>query len=168
MNADEIAIRLIEPGDSIEELTALLHRAYADHAAAGRVFYATYQTPQQTRERISGGECWIALRDGTIVGTVTIKAPYRKKPDYPAPDNVGVFTMLAVLPALRGTGLGNRLLALAEKRIAEKGLPHAVFDTSSLATELIAWYERRGYEKIGTYKWDVTNYESVVMAKTLR
>lgn len=160
-------MRRFADGDSVEELTTLLHRAYADHAAAGLVFFASYQTPEDTRRRLGKGECWIALEQGTIVGSVTVTGTYDTPPGYPTPIGAGSFWQLAVDPARRGIGLGNRLLALAETRIADLGSSRVVIDTSSRATDLLAWYGRHGYTSIGTWKWDVTNYDSFVLAKAL-
>jgi uncharacterized damage-inducible protein DinB len=53
--------------------------------------------------------------------------------------------VLAVLPDRQGSGIGSRLLDLTESRLRELGATEVVIDTSSLATELLAWYERRGY-----------------------
>ncbi|MGW7486970.1 GNAT family N-acetyltransferase [Streptomyces sp. NPDC054786] len=86
---------------------------------------------------------------------------------YPAPAGRGSFWQLAVEPSQRGTGLGHRLLALAESRIAALGSTQVVIDTSSEATELVDWYQRRGYAPIGTWRWDVTNYDSIVLMKEL-
>lgn len=164
---ESIIMRRFTDGDSVEGLTTFLHRAYADHAAAGLVFFASYQTPEDTRRRLDKGECWIALEQGTIIGSVTVTGTHDTPPGYPAPSDAGSFWQLAVDPAQRGTGLGHRLLTLAESRIAALGASKAVIDTSSQAADLIAWYERHGYTSIGTWKWDVTNYDSVVLAKDL-
>ncbi|ROR43477.1 acetyltransferase (GNAT) family protein [Kitasatospora cineracea] len=145
----------------------MLHRAYADHAAAGRMFFAAYQSEQDTAYRLSTGECWVAFQDDELVGTVTVAAPYRAPQGYPAPAGAGSFCQLAVDPERRGTGLGQRLLMLAESRIAALGSDQVVIDTSAQAMDLVAWYRRRGYVAIGTWRWDVTNYESVVLAKDL-
>ncbi|WP_406447380.1 GNAT family N-acetyltransferase [Streptomyces sp. NBC_00876] len=160
-------IRRFHNDDSVEQLTSLPHRAYADHAAAGRVFFASYQTPQDTRHRLSKGECWVATEEDTIVGTVTVSAPHTAPAGYPGPAGGGSFWQLAVDPSQRGTGLGHRLLALAESRIAALGSEQVVIDTSSHATELVSWYRRRGYAPMGTWRWDVTNYDSVVLVKDL-
>lgn len=160
-------VRRFLEGDSVEQLTLLLHRAYADHAAAGRVFFASYQTPQDTQHRLSKGECWIAMNGTALLGTVTVSAPHTTPAEYPAPAGAGSFWQLAVDPSQRGTGLGHRLLALAESRIAALGSTRVVVDTSAQATELVDWYRRRGYTPIGTWQWDVTNYDSVVLMKNL-
>lgn len=167
VSSGETAIRLFAEEDSVRELTCLLHRAYADHAAAGRVFFASYQSPQDTAHRLRRGECWLALQGNSLVGTVTVAAPYVAPEGYPAPAGAGSFWQLAVDPSQRGTGLGQRLLSVAEARVAARGATQVVIDTSSQATELVGWYRRRGYVPVGTWRWDVTNYDSVVLVKDL-
>ncbi|GAB2870691.1 GNAT family N-acetyltransferase [Streptomyces mayteni] len=161
-------LRRFQEGDSVEELTRLLHRAYADHAAAGRVFFASYQSPDDTRHRLGKGECWVARdADDRLVGTVTVAAPFAAPDGYPLAGAAGSFWQLAVDPAWRGAGLGRRLLTLAETRIAALGLARVVIDTSVEAEELVAWYRRRDYAPAGSWRWTVTNYDSVVLAKRL-
>ncbi|MFC5665887.1 GNAT family N-acetyltransferase [Kitasatospora misakiensis] len=164
---EPVVVRRFIQGDSVEALTRLLHRAYSDHVVAGRVFFASYQSVQDTANRLGKGECWIALAGSELVGTVTVAAPYEAPESYPAPTGAGSFWQLAVDPAYRGTGLGQRLLTLAEERITVLGATEVVIDTSDEAVELVGWYRRRGYVPIGTWRWDVTNYRSVVLLKAL-
>jgi GNAT superfamily N-acetyltransferase len=164
---DELAFRRFGGGDSVDDLTALLHRAYAEHAAAGRRFFAAYQTPEDTRKRIAKGECWLVEHRGAVVGTVTVTGRHVPPSRFPAAGPFGTFSQLAVLPEVRAKGFGSRLVSFAERRLGELGASDAVIDTSALATDLIAWYERRGYARVGSWKWDVTNYESVVLRKSL-
>ncbi|MER8101911.1 GNAT family N-acetyltransferase [Kitasatospora sp. NPDC094016] len=164
---EPVVLRRFTQDDSVEGLTRLLHRAYSDHVAAGRVFFASYQSVQDTANRLRKGECWIALIGTELVGTVTLAAPYEAPERYPAPAGAGSFWQLAVAPSQRGTGLGQRLLALAEARVTALGSAQVAIDTSAEATELLGWYRRRGYVPVGTWRWDVTNYESVVLLKDL-
>ncbi|MFZ3499290.1 GNAT family N-acetyltransferase [Streptomyces sp. 5.8] len=166
-SSGEAVIRLFAEEDSVQELTCLLHRAYADHAAAGRIFFASYQSPQDTAHRLRSGECWLALRGQSLVGTVTVAAPYVAPEGYPAPAGAGSFWQLAVDPSQRGTGLGQRLLSVAEARVAARGGSRVVIDTSCQAADLVGWYRRRGYVPVGMWRWDVTNYDSVVLLKDL-
>lgn len=166
-NIDAPVIRAFGPGDSVEALTDLLHQAYAAHARAGRRFFASYQTPCDTQHRIAKGECWVAVGTTGLVGTVTVVAPYAFPPGYPAVPGAGTFYQLAVLPAFASQGLGTRLLAVAERRIMALGCEAACIDTSVLATDLVQWYERRGYRPNGEWAWGVTNYPSIVLAKAL-
>ncbi|MFB7950055.1 GNAT family N-acetyltransferase, partial [Kitasatospora phosalacinea] len=163
----QLVARQFANDDSVEDLTGLLHRAYASHAAAGRVFFASYQSAEVTAIRLGKGECWLALRGDELAGTVTLTASYQVPDGYPAPARAGSFWQLAVDPVYRGTGLGQRLLTLAESRITALGGTEVVIDTSVEAVELVEWYRRRGYQPVGTWRWDVTNYESVVLRKDL-
>lgn len=63
------------------------------------------------------------------------------------------FGMFAVRPDQQGRGLGKAMLAEAE-RIAhdEWGCDEMLMTVITLRTELIAWYERRGYHRTGDFK----------------
>ena len=63
------------------------------------------------------------------------------------------FGMFAVRPDRQGGGLGQAMLAEAE-RIArdEWGCREMQMTVITLRTELIAWYERRGYRRTGVFK----------------
>jgi ribosomal protein S18 acetylase RimI-like enzyme len=61
--------------------------------------------------------------------------------------------MLTVRPTLQSGGLGKRLLAAAEAFASEQwGVRTMHMTVITLRTELIAWYERRGYARTGVYK----------------
>ncbi|WP_432059410.1 GNAT family N-acetyltransferase [Streptomyces sp. S1] len=164
---DPVVVRPFVEGDNVAQLTHLLHRAYSAHAAEGRSFFASYQSVEDTAYRLGRGECWLALRAGELVGTVTVAAPYEAPERYPAAPGAGSFWQLAVDPSYREVGLGQRLLSLAEERIAELGSSQVVIDTSAEAVDLVGWYRRRGYAPVGFWRWGVTNYESVVLLKEL-
>lgn len=68
-------------------------------------------------------------------------------------DGHGYFGMFSVVPALQGGGIGKRLLAECE-RIARDdwGLPDMRMTVIDIRDELIAFYERRGYRRTGTFK----------------
>jgi SUF system NifU family Fe-S assembly protein len=65
----------------------------------------------------------------------------------------GYFGMFSVSPPLQGGGIGRAMLAEAE-RIArdELGCSEMQMTVISIRDELIAWYERRGYQRTGQYK----------------
>ncbi|MEO7478645.1 MAG: GNAT family N-acetyltransferase [Lysobacteraceae bacterium] len=68
-------------------------------------------------------------------------------------NDVGYFGMFSVRPNLQNAGIGNAVLAEAE-RIAckEWKLPIMHMTVIDIRAELIAWYERRGYRRTGIFK----------------
>ncbi len=160
-------IRKLEQIDSLEKLTELLHRAFARLAAAGMNFTASYQTPDVTRRRIAGGECWVIEREGEIVATGVLVPPSPQGVKwYPKP-NAAFFEQFAVEPELQGQGLGSRFLEFIEGRAAELGAQEVALDTAEPATSLRQWYSRRGYEWVDSAQWEGKTYRSVVLRKKL-
>ncbi len=68
-------------------------------------------------------------------------------------DGHGYFGMFSVVPGLQGGGIGKLLLAECERIAREDwGLPDMRMTVIDVRDELIAFYERRGYRRTGTYK----------------
>jgi GNAT superfamily N-acetyltransferase len=61
----------------------------------------------------------------------------------------GYFGMFAVRPGLQSKGVGSLLLAAAEDRARGLGLDRVEMTVLSGRTELLAYYERRGYAATG-------------------
>ncbi len=168
-----LTLRLVaEP--EFEELTALLHRAYAVHAAAGLRFAATHQSVQTTRERAGAGECWVGEQNGKLVATVTVIPPHmgRSLADAGcatyAATGVAKVNQLAVEPALKRQGYGALLMDHAEARARALGAHTLALDTAAPAETTIAWYQRRGYTICDRCDWRPhVNYESVVLKLAL-
>jgi GNAT superfamily N-acetyltransferase len=163
-----VVIRRATKDEPWAAITDLLHRAYAVHAARGLRFYASYQNESVTRERADEGECYLALIDGVVVGTVTALPGGRTSEcSWYERSDVASMGQLAVDPAFQHRGIGKTLMDLAEGRAREWGARHIAIDTSEHATDLIAMYSKRGYEIVGSENWSVTNYRSVILAKPL-
>ena len=164
----EISIRPWQSTDSAAELTELLHRAYARLADMGLRFWATHQSAEVTEKRIAEGDCFVAVADGVICGTIVFRAAADTKgsPWYDRPD-VASFAQFAVEPGLQSNGLGRRLIAHVEAHAAASGVRELALDTAEPALHLVEWYTRLGYRFIEHAQWQHTNYRSVVLSKTL-
>jgi len=164
----EPTLRRLNPGDSMADLTALLHRCYQPLAAAGLRYLASHQDEATTRDRCSDGECWVAVQGSGVVGTMTWR-PGGASPRCPwyGRREVAIFGQFAVVPELQGRGIGSRLLDLAERRAREQGFTQIACDTSEKADALLAYYGRRGYRVVDSVQWEETNYRSVVLSKPL-
>ena len=152
----------------MEEITDLLHRAYARLADMGLRFLATYQDSATTAYRLSLGESYLALIEGKIVATISLKAPGTTRGcEFYDRTDISVFNQFAVDPALQGSGLGSHILDFVECRARELGAQQIALDTAEGAAHLIEFYRKRGYRQVGTADWEATNYVSVIMSKSL-
>ena len=168
LKCGDVLVRPLAPPDSIEELTELLHRAYAALARQGFRYVASHQDSQTTRERIQNNICLVGLLQGKIVATICYHSPQQTKgcPWYDRSD-VASFGQFGVASDLQGHGLGSRLMELVEQRASTDGAAELALDTAEGATHLILFYEKRGYRSIGHAQWTVTNYRSVILSKRM-
>jgi len=172
--APKVRVRPLEPDDSLAHLTALLHRAYRQHADRGIKALAAFQPEEVTRKRIAGGECFIATYMGKIVGTILFKDAARTSADGIGGDNpiawfsrgaVASFSQFAVEPEHQGHGIGGVLMQTAEARAAATGATEIGLSTPEPAEWLVAMYERHGYRVVEHVRWKETNYVSAIMSK---
>ena len=165
---DTVNLRRFGPGDSVEELTALLHRAYAELAAMGFNYTASYQDAAATGRRIAVGECWLAVVGGTVAGTATLTLrPAKSLPPGFPPAGTPFINQVGVDLPFRGRGIGRLLLDRCEERAAALGFRTVGLDTAEGATHLLRMYGDRGYREVGRHRWEGKTYESVVMVKDL-
>jgi len=164
-----LAIRRLAAPDSLSELTALLHDAYASLGALGFNYTAVDQTEDETRKRIARGECYVAEQDGHIVGTILFHDPIRSKGCawFSRPE-VSSFHQFGVMPQHQGRGIGASLLAFVEDKAKASGAGEIALDTAEGAVDLIGWYRHRGYRNVGHVQWDDKTYRSLLMSKALR
>jgi len=162
-----VSLRLLAPTDSLVELTDLLHRAYLGLGAMGLNYTAVDQPVETTRRRIAGNECYVAERQGRIVGTVVLQTNQRRRPACARRPDVAYFSQFAVEPDLQRAGIGTRLLAHVEARAARLGFRALALDTAIPATHLVEYYAARGYRRVGEETFPGKTYRSVVMAKVL-
>jgi GNAT superfamily N-acetyltransferase len=169
-----IAVRPITPSDSLESLTALLHRAYSRLGAMGLNYTAVDQTVEITAKRVASGQCFVAEHEGRIVGTVTVGGAWdvqrvpgaRHCPWYLRRD-IAHLHQLGVEPAAQGQGIGNALIAACEQWAREQNLGVIALDTAAPASHLRARYARLGYSDADEVQWSGKTYRTVIMVKPL-
>ncbi|MBS0464841.1 MAG: GNAT family N-acetyltransferase [Proteobacteria bacterium] len=68
-------------------------------------------------------------------------------------DGAGYFGMFSVRPGVQNAGIGKAMLREAERIAREQwALPAMRMTVIDIRSELIAWYERRGYRRTGIIK----------------
>ena len=171
----DLRLRPLREGDDLQALTALLHQAYAPLGAAGMNFTAVNQSVGQTRDRVNGGHCLLAL-DGTdhVLGTVTLNRAFNPNTQAWARatpwfyrDDVAHLHQYAVAPAAQGRGVGTALLAAAEAWARQQGCTGMALDTALPAQHLRQRYAAAGYQTVDEVQWAGKTYRSVVMLKLL-
>ena len=120
-----------EESDIITELVRETIKAvYPKYNPAGAVeFFLAHHKPEKIASDIEAGKVYVILRDGVIVGTVTI-------------DGNGI-ERLFVEPSEQGKGYGGKLLDFAENMIF--GYSEKIRLDSSLPAKSI--YIKRGYRE---------------------
>ena len=174
MAALNATLRPLAATDSLEALTALLHRAYARLAAMGLNFTAVDQSVETTQRRVESGQCFVAEAAGDIVGTVTVceaydpnREPWARATPWFYRRDVAHLHQLAVDPGAQGQGLGARLVAACEAWAQERGRSAVALDTAVPAAHLRQRYARLGYTDVDEVQWPGKRYRTVVMRKAL-
>jgi GNAT superfamily N-acetyltransferase len=141
-----LTIRPLSGSDSLEALTALLHRAYARLGAMGLNYTAVdlVKGPHDRQRHV-----WAAATEW-----------------YVRPDAASL-AQLGIEPASQGQGIGQRLVAFCEAWARERGFRWLVLDTAVPATHLCALYERLGFRDVDEVQWEGKRYRSTIMAKEL-
>ena len=169
-----ISIRALAPTDCLSELTTLLHKAYASLGAQGWNFTGVDQSVEVTAKRVMAGQCLLAMQGEAMVGTVTVRGPYRPELDawfldtpWYTRQDTAILSQFAVDPQCQGLGLGARLMQAAEAWAAESGFAHIALDTAKPAQHLQRRYADSGYVPMCELQWQGKNYTSVLMVKEL-
>lgn len=106
-------------------------------------------------EKIADGHTWVAEDAGTVVGLLVLE---------PHGDHL-LLDIVGIAPGYQGTGLGNRLLDVADQQAQALGLPEVRLYTNVVMTENLAYYPRRGY--VETHREQIGPYHRVFFTKVL-
>ena len=162
------AIRLLQPNDSIDAITELLHRGYAPLGAMGLNFTGVDQSRDETERRIARGVCALAHIGERLVGTILVVGgkPVIGCPWYCEP-YVARAHQFAVEPEFQSRGIGGALMRWAEGWAQHQGYRELAVDTAEPAEHLVSYYTRHGYRFIEFAQWPGKRYRSVILSKSL-
>jgi len=165
---NDLHIRRLCDDDSIDELTSLLHRAFARLGRMGLPCTSVEQPPQTTLSRVRRGTCFVAVRGERIVGTMTLETPGQRQPcEWYRRTDVASLHQLAVDPCEQRLGCGTRLLQFAERWASGQRYDELALDTPITAEHLVAYYEAHGFRRVGEFQKDDKPYESAILSKRL-
>ncbi|MHB0886211.1 MAG: GNAT family N-acetyltransferase [Bacillota bacterium] len=148
-----VEIRRATP-DEAPIIRELLHRAYAENAAAGFNFMAADVGLEKVVDTFGYADIFLLSEDGEPRGTVTVFND----------GNIGWF---GVAPEKRGLGYGRRLLAFAEERVRARGQDRAYLNTPVSHPWLPAFYRRCGFIPVRVVHYPGKKYDSEEFEKPL-
>ena len=162
------AIRRFNSTDSIEEVTEMLHRAFAPMASLGANCQCVHQPSSTTRERMARGDCLVAVADRRIVGTLTMETcdPSSSIAHYRQP-NVASLHQFAVDPAYQGGGVGRSMLKVASMWALMRQFREIALDTPALALDVRAFYAHQGFRLVQVARLAGRDYESVILGRPI-
>lgn len=113
-----------------------MRRAFIEHrdSYTDEAFAATVPEPEALLGRLREGPVWVAVRDASIVGTVS--AVHHGESLY--------IRGMAVTPAVRSAGIGNALLNHVETYAAAHGCKRLVLSTTPFLDSAIRLYTHLG------------------------
>ena len=147
------SIRPAEPGDAAA-VRDLVRASYLKYV--GRIGREPAPMLEDYAALIRAGEVWVLAEGGEALGVLVMR---------PAEDHLFVDNV-AVAPGQQGRGLGRDLVAFAEKKAAEHGLPEVRLYTNEKMHENLDIYARLGFEETG--RGLDGGYRRVFMRKRLR
>jgi GNAT superfamily N-acetyltransferase len=150
--AASLELRRAQPAD-VAEIRAVAQAAYEPYVA--RIGRPPAPMTADYAAAVDRGEVWVAAADGAIAGLLVLV----QFPDHVLLENV------AIRPDVQGTGIGARLLALAEDQARHLGLSQIRLYTNVAMTENLAYYPRHGY--IETHRAEDGGYSRVYFSKHL-
>ena len=146
----------------------MLHRAFSLIGEMGIPCSCVSQSSEVTRQRVARGECFVAVSDGVVVGTITLYAPDTTSDSTHYRDTrVASIRQLGVDPLMQGLGVGTALIHLAECWARRRGYTRLALDTPEAAGHLIDYYHRQGFRIRETLQFSGRPYRSVIFTKAL-
>jgi ribosomal protein S18 acetylase RimI-like enzyme len=146
--------------DDAAAIASVLYESFAEYrplyTPAG--FAATTPTIRQVRARIEEDPVWVALYNGTIVGTVAVVDK----------GGEGLYVRgMAVLAAARGKGIGRRLLEHVEAFARAQKYERLFLSTTPFLYAAIRLYEQFGFRPTGEGPHDLFGTPLFTMSKCL-
>ncbi len=164
-------IKIIEKTKAIswEEITDVIHDAYAEREKQNLHFAAFKSTPEENAQKILDGKCFVALDGKRVVGLVFLRCPswpYLTKNDgrgkWYCDEKYGMVINLAVKEEYKKNGIGRRLLERLIEECKKQKLDSIMIDTSSKLKDLNKFYASFGFKKVDYISWSTTNYYTIV------
>lgn len=163
---EKIEIMEKPDGISFDEIHKLLWKANEGNRADGFHLQTAELSGDAIREKLHpDGKCFVALADGKLAGTLSIKIVSRKRWYYHG--MIPNYILAAVLPEYQGRHINTMLSEKAFEYARENGYTAIVLDTAEENRHAIQVYEHQGFCLADYVVRENADHNSVVMVKWL-
>jgi len=133
-----VQIRFASPDES-DAIAAVISESFAEFETfyTSEAFAATTPNAEKVRERFDEGVIWAALKNGEVVGTVSVVVKGEKL----------YIRSMAVSPTAQGLGIGRKLLETVESFAFENGFERLFLYTTLFLSGAIRLYEQSGFKR---------------------
>lgn len=145
--------------DDCAQVASVLSESFVEYESlyTPEAYIATTPTHGKILSRLNEGPTWVALRNGTVVGTVSA-----------VPEGEALYIRsMAVLPAARGMGIGEILLMHIEGYAFANGYKRLTLSTAPFFSHAIHLYENFGFRRSNEGPQDLFGTPLFMMSKTL-
>jgi GNAT superfamily N-acetyltransferase len=162
-----VVLRRFDPSrDTYEQLTTMLHRAFARLGMMGLNCTCVDQDVAVTMRRAQSGDCFVVVSEGRIVGSMTLYTSDSESAcEHYHRHDVATIRQLAIDPAWQNRGIGKSLLAFAEHWAATRGYAELALDTPYPASHLVAFYRSQGFRIVDAVRFAGKVYDSAILSK---
>lgn len=158
VNPYTIQIRRAEKSD-VESIVAVLAESFTEYEKLYTIEGYAATTPNSSiiQNRFTEGEMWVALREGEVVGTVSV-----------VPQGEALYVRsMAILPAARGNRIGEKLLTQIEEFAVANGYQRLLLSTTPFLDRAIRLYEKFGFKRNGEPPHDLSGTPLLTMEKSV-
>lgn len=154
----DVKVRRAVPEDA-PAIASMLHGSFVEFRPlyTPEGFAATAITAEEVLVRLSEGPVWVALWQDSLWGTVAVVAR-----------GAALYVRgMAVLPTVRGKGVGEALLKAVEAFASEHGHKTLLLTTTPFLDSAIRLYERFGFSRTAGGETDLYGTPLFTMEKRL-
>ncbi len=136
--------------EELDEASAMMVSAYSEYAASlPRQGWEAYASNiADVRGRLGEADLIVAVRNGAIVGAVTLYPVGSRPIGEGWPTGYSSIRLLAVQPEARGRGVARALMAECLRRSREQGARCVGLHTTELMAIARGMYERMGFRRV--------------------
>lgn len=160
-------IKVLPKPDNIswDNIHEVLYNAHENNRLQGVNMRTALLSGEQLKERVGDGKCFVALCDGVLVGTASVRIVKRHK--WYHKGEIADFMLLGILPGYGGLGIFSKLLHCIYDYSRSNNTPVVELDTAEGNMKMRGIAERIGFQYVSIKASPYVKHYSVVMVNWL-